>query len=108
MAIRKMRVRQNHLAVVVDEFTNIVGMVTLEMVVEQLVGDIEDEYDSVEGERVIIQLDTNSYRVKGGCKLTQINEMLHLNLNDSSVETIGGFLIKFLGRIPVAGEILDF
>jgi magnesium and cobalt transporter len=104
----EMRVRQNHLAIVVDEFTNIVGIVTLEMVVEQLIGDIEDEYDSVEGERDIVQLDTNVYRVKGACKLSQINEMLHLNLNDSYVETIGGFLIKLLGRIPVAGEVLDF
>ena len=104
----EMRVRQNHLAIVVDEFTNIVGIVTLEMIVEQLIGDIEDEYDSVEGEREIVQLDPNVYRVKGACKLNQINEMLHINLNDSHVETIGGFLSKLLGRIPVTGEILDF
>lgn len=104
----EMRVRQSHMAIVVDEFTNVVGLVTLEMIVEQILGEIEDEHDSVEGEREILALGPNSYRIKGQCKLNQFNSVLQLNWEDNSVETVGGFLIKFLGRIPVVGEILDF
>lgn len=104
----EMRIRQTHLAIVVDEFTNVVGIITLEMIVEQVIGEIEDEHDSVEGEREIVELGPGSYRVKGHCTLNQLNAMLKLAWHDDRVETVGGFLIKFLGRIPVVGEILDF
>lgn len=104
----EMRIRQSHMAIVVDEFTNVVGLITLEMIVEQILGEIEDEHDSVEGEREILSVGPNSFRVKGVCRLSQFNNILKLNWEDSSVETVGGFLIKFLGRIPVVGEILDF
>lgn len=104
----EMRLHQSHMAIVVDEFTNVVGIVTLEMIVEQIVGEIEDEHDSVEGEREIITLGPDTYRVKGQCKLSQFNSLLELNLLDEKIETVGGFLVKFLGRIPAIGEVLDF
>ena len=104
----EMRVRQSHMAIVVDEFTNVVGLVTLEMIVEQILGEIEDEHDSVEGEREIFAMGPNSYRVKGQCRLSQFNNILKLDWQDATIETVGGFLIKFLGRIPIIGEILDF
>lgn len=104
----EMRVRQIHLAIIVDEFTNIVGIVSLEMIVEQLIGDIEDEYDSVEGEREVLELEHDVYRVKGYCKLNELNQVLQISWHDELVETVGGFLIKMLGRIPVVGETLNF
>ena len=104
----EMRLHQSHMAIVVDEFTNVVGIVTLEMIVEQIVGEIEDEHDSVEGEREIIALGNDAFRVKGQCKLSQFNSLLDLNLLDEKIETVGGFLVKFLGRIPVIGETFDF
>ena len=104
----EMRIRQSHMAIVVDEFTNIAGLVTLEMIVEQILGEIEDEHDSVEGEREILHLGPNSYRIKGHCRLSQFNTTLGLQWVDNSIETVGGFLVKFLGRIPIVGEILDF
>jgi magnesium and cobalt transporter len=104
----EMRIRQSHMAIVVDEFTNVVGLITLEMIVEQILGEIEDEHDSVEGEREILLLGPNSYRVKGHCRLNQFNTTLGLEWTDTSIETVGGFLVKFLGRIPIIGEILDF
>lgn len=104
----EMRVKQIHLAIVVDEFTNVVGIVSLEMIVEQLIGDIEDEHDSVEAERDILEVDINTYRIKGRCKLAEINDMLGLSWHDEQVETVGGFLTKVLGRIPYVGEILNF
>ncbi|MCE2706459.1 MAG: CBS domain-containing protein [Proteobacteria bacterium] len=104
----EMRMNHTHLVIVVDEFTNVVGLITLEMIIEQIIGDIEDEYDSVEGERLITEIKEHQYRVKGYCKLSELNLKLGLLLDDNIVETIGGFLIKFLGRIPAVGEILDF
>ena len=78
------------------------------MIVEQILGEIEDEHDSVEGEREILAMGPNSYRVKGQCRLSQFNNILKLDWQDATIETVGGFLIKFLGRIPIIGEILDF
>lgn len=104
----EMRIHQNHMAIVVDEFTNVVGLITLEMIVEQILGEIEDEHDSVEGERTILLVTPGTYRVKGQCNLDKFNTSLKLNWEDNSIETVGGFLIKFLGRIPSVGEILDF
>lgn len=103
----EMRVRQTHMAIVVDEFTNVVGMITLEMIVEQLIGEIEDEYDSIEGEREIIEIAPNSYRVKGFCSLNELNNILGTTWEDNYVETIGGYIIRRLGRIPVVGEIIE-
>lgn len=104
----EMRIRQTHLAVVVDEFTNIVGIITLEMIVEEIIGDIEDEHDMIDDERDLIEMAPNSYRVKGHATLNDINQAFDITLDDEQVETIGGYLIKTLGRIPVMGETFEF
>lgn len=104
----EMRIRQTHLAIIVDEFTNIVGMITLEMIVEQIVGEIDDEHDSVDGELGIVELSHNSYRVKGGYQLSELNDYLHLIWQDDKVETVGGYLIKNLGKIPSVGDTIVF
>ena len=105
----EMRARQNHMAIVVDEFTNIVGLITLELIVEQFLGEIEDEHDSVDGERNILYIEENQYRVKGHCKLNNLNNILNIKWNDDIVETVNGYLIKKFKRIPHIGEkiILD-
>ena len=95
-----------HLALVVDEFTNIVGLITLEMVIEQIIGEIDDEYDSIEGDSLIIELSAYKYRVKGVTKLIDINNKFNLNLDDKLVETISGYIVKQLGRVPTNGEII--
>jgi magnesium and cobalt transporter len=100
----EMRINHTHLVVVVDEFTNVVGVVTLEMIIEQIVGEIEDEYDSLDGEGLIVELTPNEYRVKGYCKLSEISKKVGVVIVDEIVETIGGYLIKFLGRLPENGE----
>ncbi|MBY0379707.1 MAG: CBS domain-containing protein, partial [Burkholderiales bacterium] len=104
----EMRLNHAHIVIVVDEFTNVVGLVTLEMIIEQVIGDIEDEYDSIEGERLIVALSGGKYRVKGYCKLIDLNAKLNLSIKDSVVETVGGFIIKFLGRVPEVGEKINF
>ncbi len=103
----EMRMKHAHLMMVVDEFTNIVGLVTLEMIIEQIIGEIEDEYDSVEGEDAITEIDNKQYRIKGYCKLHELNQHLKLNLKANNIETIGGFVIKHLSRIPNNDEIIE-
>ena len=102
----EMRLKHLHIAIVVDEFTNIVGLITLEMIIEQIIGDIEDEYDLVEGEHVIMELPHNIYRIKGTCKLIEINKKLKVNLNDEIVETMSAYIIKSIGRVPLNNEII--
>lgn len=104
----EMRVRQTHMAIIVDEFTNIVGLVTLEMIVENIVGEIEDEHDLIDSEREIIKLTEKSFRLKGYCKINDLDLYIDSGFNDPALETIGGYLIKYLNRIPIPGEILDF
>ena len=103
----EMRLKHSHLAVVVDEFTNIAGIVTLEMIVEQIVGEIDDEHDSVDGEHGIIELNHKLYRVKGYCGLEQFNNITGNFWQDDKVESVGGFVTKSLGRVPAAGEKFD-
>lgn len=104
----EMRVRQTHMAIIVDEFTNIVGLVTLEMIVEHIVGEIEDEHDLIDSEREIIKLTDKTFRLKGYCKINDLNLLIDSGFNKTSLETVGGYLIQYLNRIPVPGEILDF
>jgi magnesium and cobalt transporter len=102
----EMKQNHIHLAIVVDEFTNIIGLLTLEMVIEQIIGEIDDEYDSIEGDGLIIELSTNLFRIKGVTKLVEINNKFNLNLADSLVETISGYIVKKLGRVPSNGELI--
>jgi len=103
----EMRLHHSHLVIAVDEFTNVVGLITLEMIIEQIIGDIEDEYDSVEGERRITEVKEGYYRIKGFCKLAELTQEFGIEFKDKTVETISGFIVKFLGRIPANGEILE-
>lgn len=100
----EMRLKQIHLAIVVDEFTNVVGIVTLEMIIEQIVGEIDDEYDSADEEHAIVELEPSIYRIKGYCGLEMFNEKTTLNWVDDKVETVGGYITKTFGRVPSAGE----
>ncbi len=100
----EMRIKHSHLAIVVDEFTNISGIVTLEMIVEQIIGEIDDEHDSVDGEHGAIELGPDLYRVKGHCGLEQFNNITGLNWHDDKVESVGGFISKSIGRVPASNE----
>jgi magnesium and cobalt transporter len=102
----EMRVRHSHLAVVVDEFTNVAGIVTLEMIVEQIIGEIDDEHDAIDGEEHgVVELQANVYRVKGFCGLEQFNHATSSTWADDKVESVGGYICKYLSKIPQSGEI---
>ena len=91
-----------HLALVVDEFGGTVGLVTLENVLEELVGDIQDEFDMEKEE--FRKINANEFTVDGGLGLYELNELAKLDLESADVSTIGGYVTHLLGHLPKQGE----
>lgn len=91
-----------HLAVVVDEYGGTVGMVTLENVLEELVGDIQDEFDTEKAE--FREINENEFTVEGVVGLYELEEMADLTLESADVSTIGGYVTHLLGHLPKQGE----
>jgi CBS domain containing-hemolysin-like protein len=101
--LRQMQLESNHLAMVVDEYGGIAGLVTLEDLIEELVGDISDEYDrEVE---LVQQVRDGVYRVSARLSVGELGELFDLELEDDDVDSVGGLLTKALGRLPVAGSV---
>lgn len=98
------RVNRNHIAVVVDEYGGVAGMITIEDVLEQIVGDIEDEYDFDEEENNIIAAPDGRYRVRALTEISQFNEAFGTEYSDDEVDTIGGLVTHRFGRVPHRGE----
>lgn len=102
-ALERMLRAKFHMALAVDEFGGVVGVVTLERVLEELVGEIQDEFDSEEAQ--IIALPTRgNYRISGLAPIHDIEEALHLEIDNEEVSTFGGLITGELGRIPENGE----
>ena len=102
--LRDFKDNRNHLAVVVDEYSGIAGIITIEDVLEQIVGDIEDEHDIDEEADNIISLDNGDIRVKGITELEQLNEALGTKFEVEDIETVAGLVVQHLGRVPKIGE----
>lgn len=100
--LRQMQLESNHLAMVVDEYGGIAGLVTLEDLIEELVGDISDEYDRDVVE--IEDLGSGRFRVSARLPVDELGELFDLDLDDDEVDSVGGLLTKTLGRLPVAGS----
>jgi magnesium and cobalt transporter len=105
--LRDFKDNRNHLAVVVDEYSGIAGIITIEDVLEQIVGDIEDEHDIDEEADNIISLDNGDIRVKGITELDQFNETLGTHFAVEDIETVAGLVIQHLGRVPKMGELVE-
>jgi CBS domain containing-hemolysin-like protein len=100
--LRQMQLESNHLAMVVDEYGGIAGLVTLEDLIEELVGDISDEYD-----RDVVEIEDlghGRFRVSARLPVDELGELFDLDLDDDEVDSVGGLLAKALGRLPVAGS----
>jgi CBS domain containing-hemolysin-like protein len=99
--------RRRHLAIVVDEHGSTVGLVTVEDALEQLVGEMEDEFDV--GMRRAARMPAEAFYLDGGVNLRDLETQMHWYLpRDGGVETLAGFLLAQLGHIPEAGESVDF
>jgi magnesium and cobalt transporter len=105
------RANRNHMAVVVDEYGGVAGLITIEDVLEQIVGDIEDEYDFDEEEDNILALKDGPlgprWRVKALTEIEQFNDEIGSHFDDDGVDTIGGLVAGHLGRMPRKGETFD-
>jgi magnesium and cobalt transporter len=102
--LREFRASRNHMAIVVDEYGGVAGLVTIEDVLEQIVGDIEDEYDFDETEDNILPESSGQYRVKAQTEITDFNEEFGTTFSDEEYDTVGGLIISRFGRVPKRGE----
>jgi len=105
--LNEFRANRNHMAVVVDEYGGIAGLVTIEDVLEQIVGDIEDEYDDDEDDHHIKQIDTHCYLVKALTPIEDFNERFGSKFSDNDFDTIGGIVTQGFGRLPARDETVD-
>jgi magnesium and cobalt transporter len=105
--LREFRASRNHMAVVVDEYGGVAGLVTIEDVLEQIVGDIEDEYDFDEASDNIILESSGRYRVKALTEIADFNAAFGTTFSDQDYDTVGGLVIAHLGRLPKRGETVS-
>jgi len=106
--LKEFRSNRNHIAIVVDEYGGVAGMITIEDVLEQIVGDIEDEYDFDETEDNIIRDTQGRYRVKALTEIADFNEVLGTDFSDEEFSTIGGLIVSQFGHLPKRGESITF
>jgi len=104
--LKEFRMNRNHIALVVDEYGGVSGLVTIEDVLEQIVGEIEDEYDFDETEDNIIQDHAGGYRVKAVTEIANFNEVLGTAFSDEDYDTVGGLVVSKFGRLPKRGEVI--
>lgn len=102
--LREFRVNRNHIAIVLDEYGRVAGLVTIEDVLEQIVGEIEDEYDIEEENGHIKKLDDGSFIVKASTLISDFNEYFDANFSDEEFDTIGGIVLNSFGHLPKRGE----
>ncbi len=105
--LAEFRANRNHMAIVVDEYGGVAGLITIEDVLEQIVGEIEDEYDIDEEASMIMQRDENEFIVKAVLPIEDFNEYFDTYIDDGEIDTVGGLVINALGHVPQRGESAD-
>jgi len=106
--LKEFRSNRNHIAIVVDEYGGVAGLVTIEDVLEQIVGDIEDEYDFDETEDNILRESEGVFRVKAGTEIEDFNQTLGAHFSDEEFDTVGGLVVSRFGHLPKRGESVKF
>jgi magnesium and cobalt transporter len=104
--LREFRVSKNHMAIVVDEYGGVSGLITIEDVLEEIVGDIDDEHDA-EAVRDIQRLEEGRYLVQALTAIDDFNSSFETDFSDDEYDTIGGLVVAEFGRLPEAGESVD-
>jgi len=104
--LQDFRSTRNHMAVVVDEYGHVSGVVTIEDVLEQIVGDIEDEHD-VDDDSYVKQIDEKTFNVKATTTIEDFNQHFDLEIDEEEFDTIGGVVLKAFGHLPERGETVD-
>ncbi|MDD5240307.1 MAG: transporter associated domain-containing protein [Sulfuricella sp.] len=106
--LKEFRSNRNHIAIVVDEYGGVAGIVTIEDVLEQIVGEIEDEYDYDEQEDNIIRVPDGRFRVKAQAEIADFNEVMGTAFSDEDYDTVGGLVVSKFGHLPKRGEQIAF
>ena len=104
--LKEMQTKNAHLAIVVDEYGGTAGLVTIENLIEEIIGDIRDEYDYAEEDEVVAAED-GSYLIEGGMDLDDLNALLGTGIDTDMADTLGGYIYLALGRVPNANETID-
>jgi magnesium and cobalt transporter len=106
--LKEFRSNRNHIAIVVDEYGGVAGLVTIEDVLEQIVGEIEDEYDFDETEDNVIREQDGAFRVKAVTEVGDFNQALGAHFSDEEFDTVGGLVVSRFGHLPKRGESVSF
>lgn len=104
--LAEFRQNRNHMAIVVDEYASVAGLVTIEDVLEQIVGDIEDEHDIDDDETMIRELDDGETIIKAALHVDEFNHYFEAGLDESSSDTVGGLISQTMGHVPQRGEVV--
>ncbi|MBA3530067.1 MAG: HlyC/CorC family transporter [Propionibacteriaceae bacterium] len=104
--LREMQLKRVHLVIVVDEFGGTAGMATIEDILEEIVGEITDEYD--EEKTDITELGEGRYRVSSRLPVDELGQLFGLKLDDEEVDTVGGLMAKVLNKVPIAGSVVKY
>ena len=104
--LSEFRANRNHMAMVVDEYGGVAGLITIEDVLEQIVGDIEDEYDFDESGDNILKEESGAWRVKAQTEIADFNEAFGTEFSNEDYDTVGGLVIARFGRLPKRGEAM--
>ena len=104
--LKEMQAKRVHLVVVVDEFGGTAGMVTIEDILEEIVGEITDEYDEENSD--VSELADGRYRVSSRLPIDDLGDLFGLELDDEDVETVGGLMAKLLNKVPIAGSVVTY
>ena len=102
--LKELREQRNHMAIVIDEYGGVSGLVTFEDIIEQIVGDIEDEFDEDESADNIHAVSAERWRINAVTEIEDVNAFFGTDYSDEEADTIGGLVIQELGRVPVRGE----
>jgi len=100
--LKEMQLSSRHIAIIVDEYGGVAGLVTMEDLIEEIVGEISDEYDRERPD--VEKIDDQTFRVNARFSLFELGELLELELEDEDVDSVGGLLTKELGRLPGRGD----
>ena len=103
--LKEFRANRNHMAIVVDEYGGVAGLITIEDVLEQIVGEIEDEFDIDDDDDNIHKMAENRFNVKARTSIEEFNEYFKSSLSNEEYDTVGGILMQSFGHMPVRGEI---
>ena len=105
--LKELQSKRVHMAVVIDEYGGTAGLVTIENIIEEIIGDIQDEYDQDE-EADYVELGENEYLVDASMDLDHLNNLLEVELPTDESDTLGGYLYTYFGRVPLVQETFDF